>query len=71
MAPYIHHRIPEIEKYANQLQWVENTLEDRDNTEVAVENTLLYLENQLDENSFLQVPPQEGTMSTPLSCRLL
>jgi len=65
MAPYIHHRIPEIEKYANQLQWVENTLEDRGNTEVAVEKTLLDLENQLDENSFLQVQPQEGTMSTP------
>jgi len=35
MAPYIHHRILEIEKYANQLQLVENTLEDRDNTEGA------------------------------------
>ena len=56
MAPYIHHRIPDIEKYANQLQWVENTLEDRDNTEVAMENTLIYLEKQLDEDSFLQVP---------------
>lgn len=65
MAPYIHHCIPEIEKYANQLQWVENILEDRDNTEVVLENTLLELENQLDENSFLQVPPQEGIMSTP------
>ena len=57
MAPYIHHCIPEIEKYANQLQWLENTLEDRDNTEVAVENTLLDLENQIDENSFLQIRP--------------
>jgi len=41
MAPYIHHRIPKIEKYANQLQWVENTLEDRDSTEIAMENTLI------------------------------
>ena len=44
MAPYIHHRIPKIKKYANQLQWVENTLEGRDNTEVLVENTLLDME---------------------------
>ena len=57
MAPYIHHCILEIEKYANQLQWVENTLEDRDNTKVVVENSLLDLENQLYENAFLQVPP--------------
>jgi len=70
MAPYIHHHIPEIKKYAIQLQWLENTLEDRDNTEVAVENTLLNLEKKLDEISFLQLPPQEGTMSTPLSCKL-
>ena len=58
MAAYIHHRIPEIEKYANQLQWVENTLEDRDSTEVPVENTLIDLEKQLDEGSFLQVPEE-------------
>ena len=53
MDPYIHHCITEIEKYSNQLQWVENTLEDRDNTEVVVENTLIDLEKQLDEDSFL------------------
>ena len=58
MTPYIHHRIPEIEKYANQLQWMENTLEDRYNTKVFVENTLLDLEKQLDEGSFLQVPEE-------------
>ena len=55
MPPYIHHRILEIEKYANQLEWVENTLEDRDSTKVAVENALIDLEKQLDEGSFLQV----------------
>lgn len=65
MAPYIYHRIPEIQKYAIQLQWLENTLEGRDNTEVVVENKLLNLEMKLDENSFLQLQPQEGTMSTP------
>ena len=55
MAPYIHHRIPEIEKYANQLEWVENTLVHRDSTEVDVEKTLIDLEKQLDEGSLLQV----------------
>ena len=56
MAPYIHHHIPEIEKYANQLEWLENILEDRDSTEVTTENTLIDLEKQLNEDSFLQVP---------------
>ena len=56
----------EIERYANQSEWLENTLIDRDNTKVDVENTLFDLEKQLDESSFLQVPEQEGTMSTPL-----
>jgi len=56
MAPYIHHRILEIEKYENQLEWVENTLVDMDSTEVAVENALIDLEKRLDEGSFLQVP---------------
>lgn len=47
MAPYIHHRIPEIEKYANKLEWVENILVDRDSTEVVVENVLIDLEKNL------------------------
>ena len=54
MTPYIHHRIPEIEKYANQSEWVENTLVDRDSTEVAVENALIDLEMRLDESYFIQ-----------------
>lgn len=53
MAPYIHHRIPKIEKYANKFQWVGNTLEDRDNAEFFLENTLIDLEKQLGEDSFL------------------
>lgn len=56
MAPYIHHRIPEIEKYANQLELVENTFVDRDSIEVADENALIDLEKRIDEGSFLQVP---------------
>ena len=56
LGPYIHHPILEIERYANQFEWLENTLIDRDNTKVDVENTLCDLERQLDESSFLQVP---------------
>lgn len=55
LGPYIHHPIPEIERCANQSEWLENTLIDRDSTKVDVKNTLLDLERQLDESSFLQV----------------
>ena len=34
LGPFIHHPIPEIEAYANQLEWVEGTLADQDNTKV-------------------------------------
>ena len=51
--------------YSNQSEWLENTLIDKDSTKVDVENILFDLERQLDESSFLQVPEQEGTMSTP------
>ena len=44
LGPYIHHPIPEIERYANQSEWVENTLVDRDSTNVDVENSLCDLE---------------------------
>lgn len=56
MVPYIHHRIPKIEKYENQLEWVDNALVDRDSTEVAVENALIDIDKNLDEGPFLQVP---------------
>ena len=32
LSPYIHHRIPEIEQYANQSEWVEGTLIDQYST---------------------------------------
>lgn len=41
LGPYIHHPIPEIERYSSQSKWLENTLIDRDNTKVDVENTLI------------------------------
>ena len=53
LGPYIHHPIPEIEGYANQSEWVENTLIDRDSTKVDIENSLIDLDRQLDESSFL------------------
>jgi len=53
MNPFIHHQIPEIERYANQLEWVENTIVNRDGTGVAIENALIDLEKRLDEGSFL------------------
>jgi len=45
LGPLIHHPIPEIEAYANQIEWVEGTLIDQDNTIVDVENALIDLEN--------------------------
>ena len=67
LGPFIHHPIPKIEAYANQIEWVAGTLVDQDNTRVDVENALIDLEKQLDDNSFLQVPEEpERTMSTPL-----
>ena len=42
--PYINHLIPKIERFANQSEWVENTLVDRDSTKVDVENALCDLE---------------------------
>lgn len=65
LGPYINDPIPEIQRYANMFEWLENTLLDRDSTKVDVENTLIDLERQLDENKFLQVPQQEETMSNP------
>ena len=53
LSLYIHHRIPEIEQYANHLEWVENTFVDRDSTETAVNNVLIDLDRKLDEDSFV------------------
>ena len=52
-SPCIHHRIPKIEQYVNQLEWVENTLVDRDRIEFVVNNVLIDLETRLDKNSFV------------------
>jgi len=56
LSPYIHHRIFEIEQYANQSKWVEGTLIDHDSTKVVVDNVLMDLDKRIDEDSFVQVP---------------
>ena len=55
LSPYIHHKIPKIEQYANQSKWVQGTLIDRDSTEVVVDNVLIDLDIKLNEDSFVQV----------------
>lgn len=44
LAPYAHYSVPEIERYANQTEWLENTLVDKDSTIVDVENALYDIE---------------------------
>lgn len=53
LFPYIHHRIPEIEQYENQNEWVEGTLIEEDSTQVEVENVLKDLERRLDLDPFV------------------
>jgi len=66
LGPFIQHPILVIEAYANQTEWVEATLVDKDNTRVYVENSQIDLEKQLDESTFLQVPKEkERAMRTP------
>ena len=55
LSPYIHHRIPEIEQYANNNEWVEGTLIEQDSTHVEVENVMKDLERRLALDSFVQV----------------
>lgn len=66
LGAYIHHPRFDIEQFANQDEWVENTLTDMDNTVVDVENTLIDLERQFDHNYFLQVLEQGEPMKIPL-----
>ena len=58
-APYIHQRIPEIEKYANTDEWIEGTLIEQDIEKVNVDNVMKDLEKILDLDSFAQVPRSE------------
>lgn len=67
LGPFIPHPIPEIEAYANQIEWVEGTLVDQGNTRVDIENTLIGLERQVDKGSSLQVSGQSDQPKTTIS----
>ena len=56
MAPYEHCRIPDIEKYANQDEWLEGTLVEELTEEEKMEQTMKDLEKTIDLDSFVQVP---------------
>ena len=54
LSSYIHHRIPEIEQYANLNEWREGTLIEKDSDKVEVENVMKDLEKRLDLDSFVR-----------------
>ena len=54
-SPYFHHRIPEIEQYANQDEWVEGTLIEELTEQEKMEQAMKNLEKTLDLDSFGQV----------------
>lgn len=56
LSQYIHHRILEIEKYANMDEWREGTLVEHDSEQVNFEKVLRDIEKTLDLDSFRQVP---------------
>lgn len=56
LSPYIHHRISEIEQFANMDEWREGTLVENDSEQVNFENAMRNLEKALDLDSFGQVP---------------
>ena len=60
LSPYIHHRILEIEHYANQNEWVEGTLIEQGISQVEVENVFKDLERRLDLDPFIQVPEESS-----------
>jgi len=70
---YVHQKIPEIEQYANQQEWVEGTLVEEFTEEDKTEKAIKDLEQTLDLDSFGQVtftlPQQIGadTSSTTAS----
>lgn len=70
---YVHHKIREIQKYANQQEWVEGTLVEEITEEERLEKDMKELEKTLDLYSFGQVPfkfPQHigaGTSSATTS----
>ena len=67
LAGYVHHKIPEIQQYDNQQEWVEGTLVEEITEEEKLEKEMKGLEKTLDPDSFGQVPfkwPQHIGAST-------
>ena len=52
LTVYIHHRIPEIEQFANQDEWVKGTLIEEISEQEKLENAMKDLEKTLDLDSF-------------------
>lgn len=52
LSPYIHHRILEIEQFANMDEWREGTLVEIDTEQVNIENVMKDLEKTLNLDSF-------------------
>lgn len=55
LAPYVHHKIPEIQQYANQQEWIEGTLVEVITEEEKLEKAMKGLEKTFDLDSFGQV----------------
>ena len=55
LSPYIHHRIPEIEQFANMDEWIEGTLVENKSEWASIENVMKDFEKTLDLDSFGQV----------------
>ena len=55
LSPYIHHRILEIEQFANMDEWREGTLVEDVSEKANIENAMRDLEKTLDLDSFGQV----------------
>jgi len=52
----VHHKIPQIQQYANQQEWVEGTLVKEITEEERLEKEMKELEKTIDLHSFGQVP---------------
>ena len=68
LAPYEHYIIPDIEKFANQDEWVEGTLVEQLTEEEKMEQTMKNLEKPLDLDYFGQgsfkIPQRTGEISS-------
>ena len=67
LSAYTHHRIPEVEQYANQDEWVEGTLVEEITEQENMEKAMKDLEKTLDLDSFGQVSfklPQQTRVGT-------